>query len=149
MTEHAAGASRIFVTGASVASTLLLVGAISHDTHADAAAKAHRHAVAMREWNDAQTQANAAELRWVRENPEIEIRTIRRTRYVPIVVPVGGSGDQRSRSGGSSESGDGHSTSESGSSGSGSGPAPGAPSESPRAEPPEPVADTGGSSWSE
>lgn len=147
MTKHPAGASRIFVTGASVASTLLLVGAISHDARADAAAKAHRHAVAMREWNQAQTTANAAQRKWARENPVIEIRTVHRTHYVPIVVPVGGSSSGRPQSGGTSDGGSEGST-DSGSGSSESGPTQAAPSETPRADPPEPVAETGGS-WSE
>lgn len=146
MTEHPAGASRIFATGASVAATLLLVGAISHDGRADAAAKAHQHAVAMREWNRTQTEANLAQLKWARENPLVVVHTVRRTHYVPIVVPIGGTSTSGTKPNGSPATDGGPAGNASPNTGGGSsGPAPAAPAADPPAAPPAPVEETYGS----
>ena len=137
MTSRPAGASRVAVTGMSVAGTMLGVAWFAHTTATQEAEKAHEEAVAMRKWNAEQAKADREARRWARNNPVVVTKTVERKVYVQTgSTGASGSGTTAAPSQPSTTSGS--------SSGSVSSPAPAAaPPPAPAA--PAPATSSGGS----
>ena len=137
MTSRPAAASRVAVTGMSVAGTMLGVAWFSHTTATQEAEKAHEEAVAMRTWNAEQAKADREARRWARNNPVVVTKTVERKVYVQTgSTGASGSGTTAAPSQPSTTSGS--------SSGSVSSPAPAAPPP-PAPAAPAPATSSGGS----
>jgi len=137
MTSRPAGASRVAVTGMSVAGTMLGVAWFAHTTATQEAEKAHEEAVAMRKWNAEQAKADREARRWARNNPVVVTKTVERKVYVQTgSTGASGSGTTAAPSRPSTTSGS--------SSGSVSSPAPAAPPP-PAPAAPAPATSSGGS----
>ena len=137
MTSRPAGASRVAVTGMSVAGTMLGVAWFAHTTATQEAEKAHEEAVAMRKWNAEQAKADREARRWARNNPVVVTKTVERKVYVQTgSTGASGSGTTAAPSQPSTTSGS--------SSGSVSSPAPAAPPP-PAPAAPAPATSSGGS----
>ena len=137
MTSRPAAASRVAVTGMSVAGTMLGVAWFSHTTATQEAEKAHEEAVAMRKWNAEQAKADREARRWAKNNPVVVTKTVERKVYVQTgSTGASGSGTTAAPSQPSTTSGS--------SSGSVSSPAPAAPPP-PAPAAPAPATSSGGS----
>jgi len=144
MTSRPAAASRVAVTGMSVAGTMLGVAWFSHTTATQEAEKAHDEAVAMRKWNAQQAKADREARRWAKNNPVVVTKTVERKVYVQTgstgASGASGSGATAASSQPSTTSG----SSSGSSSGSVSSPAPAAPPP-PAPAAPAPATSSGGS----
>lgn len=96
MTRPAA-ASRVAVTGLSIAGTFLAVAGFSWAAQAEEAEKARDQAAAMRKWNAEQARRDRQARQWAKSHPVVVTRTVYRNIYVPVAgggsgpVPKGGS----------------------------------------------------------
>lgn len=140
MTSRPAAASRVAVTGMSVAGTMLGVAWFSHTTATQEAEKAHDEAVAMRKWNAEQAKADREARRWAKNNPIVVTKTVERKVY----VQTGASGASGASGSGATAASSQPSTTSGSSSGSVSSPAPAAPPP-PAPAAPAPATSSGGS----
>ena len=140
--KHPAGASRILVSGMSLAGTLAAVAGMSYAAQAEQAQKAEQDAGAMREWNREQRTAAAKARRaatLAARKPVVVSRTI--YREVPALA-TGGTASAAAPAPGTTTSGGSTTGSSSGGSAPAPAPAPAAPAP---AAPPPPATGSGAS----